>query len=154
MVWGSGVELNIFEYGDYKSFLRDYISAQETRGAVAELAKGAGCDRTYLSQALNGKVHLTTDHVINFGETMGMSETEKNFFLHLLLHDRAGQPSARSVLKRKLEKISQDSQMMAKRIERVLTTDPGMGVVRHVDAGYEEAKAFAKKTDVKVPMPK
>jgi urocanate hydratase len=41
---------------------------------------------------------------------------------------------------------------MAKRIERVLTTDPGMGVIRHVDAGYDEAKEFAKKTGVKVPM--
>jgi urocanate hydratase len=41
---------------------------------------------------------------------------------------------------------------MAKRIERVLTTDPGMGVIRHVDAGYGEAKEFAKKTGVKVPM--
>ena len=41
---------------------------------------------------------------------------------------------------------------MAKRIERVLTNDPGTGVVRHVDAGYPEAIAFAKKNDVKVPM--
>jgi urocanate hydratase len=42
----------------------------------------------------------------------------------------------------------------AKRIERVLTTDPGMGVVRHVDAGYEEAISFAKANGVKVPMMK
>ena len=42
--------------------------------------------------------------------------------------------------------------MMAKRIERVLTTDPGMGVIRHVDAGYGEAKEFAGKKGVKVPM--
>jgi urocanate hydratase len=41
---------------------------------------------------------------------------------------------------------------MAKRIERVLTNDPGMGVVRHVDAGYPEAIAFAKRSGVKVPM--
>jgi len=41
---------------------------------------------------------------------------------------------------------------MAKRIERVLTNDPGMGVARHVDAGYPEAIAFAKTTGVKVPM--
>ncbi|HEX8250724.1 MAG TPA: urocanate hydratase [Pyrinomonadaceae bacterium] len=40
----------------------------------------------------------------------------------------------------------------ARRIERVLTTDPGMGVVRHVDAGYQEAIEFAKETGVKVPM--
>jgi urocanate hydratase len=42
--------------------------------------------------------------------------------------------------------------MMAKRIERVLTTDPGMGVIRHVDAGYDAAKEFAAKTGVRIPM--
>ncbi|HEY1483984.1 MAG TPA: urocanate hydratase [Candidatus Acidoferrum sp.] len=44
------------------------------------------------------------------------------------------------------------TKQMAERIQRVLTNDPGMGVVRHVDAGYPEAIAFAKKTGVKVPM--
>ncbi len=38
------------------------------------------------------------------------------------------------------------------RLTRVLTTDPGMGVIRHVDAGYEEAIAFADNTDIRVPM--
>ena len=42
----------------------------------------------------------------------------------------------------------------ARRIERVLTTDPGMGVIRHVDAGYGEAIEFAEKNDVRVPMRK
>jgi len=41
---------------------------------------------------------------------------------------------------------------MRLRLERVLTTDPGMGVVRHVDAGYEEAQAFAREHGVRVPM--
>lgn len=40
----------------------------------------------------------------------------------------------------------------ARRIERVLTTDPGMGVVRHVDAGYPEAISFAKASGIKIPM--
>jgi urocanate hydratase len=40
----------------------------------------------------------------------------------------------------------------ARRLERVLTTDPGMGVVRHVDAGYPEAIEFAKKTGIRIPM--
>ncbi|MFN6963978.1 MAG: urocanate hydratase [Pyrinomonadaceae bacterium] len=42
----------------------------------------------------------------------------------------------------------------ARRIERVLTTDPGMGIIRHADAGYEEAIEFAEKNGVKVPMRK
>jgi urocanate hydratase len=40
----------------------------------------------------------------------------------------------------------------ARRIERVLTTDPGMGIIRHADAGYEEAIAFAERNGVRVPM--
>ncbi len=50
--------------------------------------------------------------------------------------------------------VADGSEMMAKRIERVLTTDPGMGIIRHADAGYDEAKEFAKKAGVKVPMGK
>lgn len=41
---------------------------------------------------------------------------------------------------------------MARRIERVLTNDPGMGVLRHVDSGYDEAKSFAKAKGVNIPM--
>ncbi len=40
----------------------------------------------------------------------------------------------------------------ARRIERVLTTDPGMGVVRHADAGYPEAIMAAKRHGIKIPM--
>jgi urocanate hydratase len=40
----------------------------------------------------------------------------------------------------------------ARRLERVLTTDPGMGVVRHADAGYEQAIAAARRHGIKMPM--
>jgi urocanate hydratase len=48
--------------------------------------------------------------------------------------------------------VADGTKEMAVRIERVLTNDPGMGVVRHVDAGYEEATSFARKCGVKIPM--
>jgi urocanate hydratase len=40
----------------------------------------------------------------------------------------------------------------ARRLERVLTTDPGMGIVRHADAGYEIAIAAARRHGIKMPM--
>ncbi len=40
----------------------------------------------------------------------------------------------------------------ARRLERVLTTDPGMGVVRHADAGYPEAIEAARRHGIKMPM--
>jgi urocanate hydratase len=39
----------------------------------------------------------------------------------------------------------------ARRLARVLVTDPGMGVIRHVDAGYPEADRFARAHGVRVP---
>jgi urocanate hydratase len=41
---------------------------------------------------------------------------------------------------------------MALRLNRVLTNDPGIGIARHVDAGYDDAVKFAKKHKVKIPM--
>jgi urocanate hydratase len=40
----------------------------------------------------------------------------------------------------------------ARRLERVLTSDPGMGVVRHVDAGYERAIEVAQAKGVQIPF--
>jgi len=41
---------------------------------------------------------------------------------------------------------------MGERLERVLTNDPGMGVVRHVDAGYGIAKQTAQREGIRIPM--
>lgn len=48
--------------------------------------------------------------------------------------------------------VADGTKEMASRIERVLTNDPGIGVARHVDAGYPEAIEFAKKSGVRIPM--
>jgi len=42
---------------------------------------------------------------------------------------------------------------MAERLERVLTSDPGTGVLRHADAGYSEALAAAEEQGLQVPLP-
>ncbi len=48
--------------------------------------------------------------------------------------------------------VADGTDAAAIRLSRVLKSDPGMGIVRHVDAGYEEAQAAAKKHGVKIPM--
>jgi urocanate hydratase len=48
--------------------------------------------------------------------------------------------------------VADGTSAAALRLERVLTTDPGMGVVRHADAGYPEAIEAAKKFKIKIPM--
>jgi urocanate hydratase len=48
--------------------------------------------------------------------------------------------------------VADGTESAARRLARVLTTDPGMGVVRHVDAGYERAIEVAKRTKMKTPL--
>ncbi|MBP1781239.1 urocanate hydratase [Micromonospora sp. HB375] len=48
--------------------------------------------------------------------------------------------------------VADGSELAGQKIERVLTNDPAMGVIRHVDAGYDDARAVAERTGVRVPM--
>lgn len=48
--------------------------------------------------------------------------------------------------------IADGTELAAQKLERVLTNDPGMGVIRHVDAGYEHASNVAAERGVRIPM--
>ena len=48
--------------------------------------------------------------------------------------------------------VADGSEGSQRRLERVLTSDPGMGVLRHADAGYSRAIDFAETHDIKIPM--
>jgi urocanate hydratase len=48
--------------------------------------------------------------------------------------------------------VADGSDDAARRLNRVLTNDPGLGVARHVDAGYEEAEQTARDKEIKIPM--
>ncbi len=48
--------------------------------------------------------------------------------------------------------VADGTDLAAQKLERVLTSDPGMGVIRHVDAGYDRAKQVAAERGVRIPM--
>jgi urocanate hydratase len=48
--------------------------------------------------------------------------------------------------------VADGTQLAAQKLERVLTNDPGMGILRHVDAGYEDAAEVAARRGVRIPM--
>jgi urocanate hydratase len=48
--------------------------------------------------------------------------------------------------------VADGTDLAAQKVERVLTNDPGMGVIRHVDAGYERAAEVAEERAVRIPM--
>ncbi|MEU0550725.1 urocanate hydratase [Micromonospora sp. NPDC005979] len=48
--------------------------------------------------------------------------------------------------------VADGTALAGQKIERVLTNDPAMGVIRHVDAGYDSAREVAERTGVRIPM--
>ncbi|MHA6250613.1 urocanate hydratase [Oceanobacillus sp. CAU 1775] len=48
--------------------------------------------------------------------------------------------------------VADGTELAEERLARVLTTDPGMGVIRHADAGYAQAIKFANENEIKIPM--
>ena len=48
--------------------------------------------------------------------------------------------------------VADGSDLAAQKLDRVLTSDPGMGVIRHVDAGYDRAVEVAEERGVRIPM--
>jgi len=47
--------------------------------------------------------------------------------------------------------VADGTSEMDKRLSRVLNSDPGMGIIRHADAGYEKAIEWSKKTNIEFP---
>ena len=48
--------------------------------------------------------------------------------------------------------VADGTPLAAEKLRRVLTNDPGMGVIRHVDSGYEKADQVAAERGVRIPM--
>jgi urocanate hydratase len=48
--------------------------------------------------------------------------------------------------------VADGTELARRKLERVLTNDPAMGVIRHVDAGYDRAAEVAAEQGVRIPM--
>ncbi len=107
---------HIYEYTAYKNYLKARIEQMPQKGAVSLLAAAAGCDRTYLSQVLNSKVQLTADHAFGIAAYFDLQDPEQDYFLMLVLLDRASNQQAKKIIKRKLEKIVKENTLVSKKI--------------------------------------
>lgn len=86
----------IFEFNDYKSFLKKQIA--QKRGEHTNLARIAQCQKAYLSRVLKGEAHLTPDHAFRMTEYWKMTNDERDYFLNLLEIERAADPSFKKML--------------------------------------------------------
>jgi len=155
---------NVFDYRDYKAYLKFRIDSLTERGIVKKMAEAAGCQRSYLSQALNGKVHLTKDHGWGICEFLHLSDLESAYFLLLLELARAVSRSYRAKIERELLEIKKQRDDLGKRVRRqeVGTSKEAQSyysawymsaihILLSID-GYKTADAIARRLELPVQL--
>lgn len=102
-------------YSDYKSYFKEFLNTSGARGSIGRLAEVLDCDRTYVSQFLNGKADLRPDHIARFCDEYGLKGTEADYLMTLLLKDKADKPKAKAYFERKLDELITEHTQLTKK---------------------------------------
>ncbi len=104
--------MTIYEFDSYKKYLRAVIEG-EGRGMVTRLAAAAGCQRSYLSQAISTHVNLTSDQIYNIAVFLQLKEQERELLLLLLEKEKAASFSYKKMLDTKIKQIKKSSKRLS-----------------------------------------
>ena len=81
---------SVYEFIDYKLFLKKCIAQSEQRGFTTRLAEAAGCQRSYFSTVLSGNIHLLPEHLFGICEFLKLSNDESEYLFLVLDYIRVG----------------------------------------------------------------
>jgi len=115
--------IRMFNFTDYKNLMREKIKEnQHVRGYQTSLAKGAGCQRSFISQCINSHIHITPDHAAGLGKFWGFDEDESEYFLELVNYARSGSKQLKSIIKRKLGRLKKKQEDLSQRYKKPRVT--------------------------------
>ncbi|MGZ3774418.1 MAG: TIGR02147 family protein [Pseudobdellovibrionaceae bacterium] len=112
------MKTSIFQFDDYKDYLNTRINNSDVKhGLISRLAEAASCQRSYLSQVLNGHVQLTSDHALGLCHYFRFNDKETDYFLNLVDLSRAGSLRLKDRLRSKIERMQKDYFNLSKRVD-------------------------------------
>lgn len=116
----------IYDFTDYKKYLEAWIDAQPSRGygQRGKMARSIGCQTAYISQVLNGPLHLSLEQAERMNAFLGHGQDEANFYLLLVQFGRAGMENLRRHFRRLLEEASAKAASLKKRVPTNLEVKP------------------------------
>ena len=119
---------SIFELMDYKKYLRQKID-EGPRGELSRLSEIAGCQRSYLSQVIAGKPHLTSEQAYRLSEGWNHSDLERDYFLTLLEIKKTTDSAYLAYLKTKIDSIRKVALDLGKVMNRPDPTEDSINQV-------------------------
>ncbi len=111
--------MSVYEYRDYKLFLKGWIESQPKRGrgVIRRIAEHLRMSPTMMSHILQGEKHLSVEAASDLSSFIGLSEDEFEYFLLLVLHGRAGSFSLKERLASKITSEQRKALDLAKRVK-------------------------------------
>jgi uncharacterized protein (TIGR02147 family) len=107
-------EINIFLANDYRQVLELLHGAHpQKRGYFSRLAEAMKCHRSLLPQVMRGDVNLTTDQGADLCRYWEFSDEESEFFLDLILWERASSKTHKKILSARLSAVRQRQKQIA-----------------------------------------
>ncbi len=118
--------MSIFEFDDYRPFLREYIAKlpKNGRGEINRIADHLGVHSSFISQILAHSKDFNLEQGQELGAYLGLGQLELDFLILLIQLSRAGTAKLKTYWKSKIEVIKSQSLEISKRIrqDHVLTT--------------------------------
>lgn len=107
-----------FDYDDYRKYLQDRLPVTGSdRGQRSKLAAELKIQTAFISRVLHGDAHFSLEHAVVINRYLQHSDAEAEFFMLLLHLGRAGSAELEKYWKQKIEKILEQRQVVAERIQ-------------------------------------
>lgn len=122
--------ISVYEYKDYKRYIIDWIesSPNNGRGLRKSLADAIGCQTPFITHVLSGDYHLSAEQAEASSRWMGLNDTDTEFFILLVMKQRAGTKSLEALFSKQLSQYRENQAVLKKRvkIEETLPLDKQM----------------------------
>jgi uncharacterized protein (TIGR02147 family) len=106
-----------YGFSDYRSYLKALCALETSqRGFRARLSRAAGCQASYFSQMIQGRVHLTEDQIIGIAFDLDLAPDETEFLLLLLRHEKAGTKKLKEYIEKQIQRSKLEYQNLKNRV--------------------------------------
>lgn len=111
--------MNLYDYIDYKKFIRDYIKnlPYSGRGFKAKIANELRIHTAYVSQVLNKTANFTLEQSIDLSDLLNLTNSEKEYFLLLVQKERAGSKNLESYFINQMNAFVDEQRKLKNRLE-------------------------------------
>ncbi len=116
--------MTIFDFDNYRLFVKSWVKLANTRGAYSAMAKQLGISSTMVSQVIAGEKSFSVENIFDLAQHLGLTEKEADFLFLLNDYDRAGNHRLKERVKNKMAQARREAKDLSQRLKKNLDMSP------------------------------